>query len=136
VLEKPDHTAGNRSNLERPAIYFDDSSALSTNPPTSDPIGHLEPTPIPAFSTAHRRRIVENQHEQSHNLAALNEKLESVLAKLDHIVENRSNLDQTLQMFARCFDDSKVMSTHSPHSDPIDLLEPTSPMPIPTFATA
>ena len=86
-----------------------------------------------------QRRIVENQDEHSHILAALYEKLESVHEKLDHIVENRSNrsnLEQVLHTFAACFDDSQILSTHSPASDPIDLLKPTIPMPLPVFATA
>jgi len=86
-----------------------------------------------------QRRIVENQHEHSHILAALYEKLESVHEKLDHIVESRSNLSNLeliLQTFAACFDGSKVLSMHSPASDPIDLLQPTIPMPLPVFATA
>jgi len=86
-----------------------------------------------------QRRIVENQHSHSHILAAIHEKLESVHEKLDHIMENRSNrsnLEQILQPFAAWFDDSKVPSTHSSASDPIHLLKPTIPMPLPVFATA
>lgn len=69
---------------------------------------------------ADQQHIVENQHEHSHILAALNSKLESVLEKLDHIVENRSNFEQIVQTITSCFDDSKV----SPASDPINLPEP------------
>ena len=59
--------------------------------------------------------------------------------KLDHIVENRSNLsnlEQILQTSAAYFDNSKVLSTHSPASDPIDVLKPMIPMPLLVFATA
>jgi len=41
--------------------------------------------------------IVDNQREQSHILAGLNEKLECILEKLDHMVENRSNFEQLLE---------------------------------------
>jgi len=78
-------------------------------------------------------------------LAALNEKLDSVLEKLDHMVENSNNFEQFVQKLTTCFDDSKtascfdhpkVLSTQSPASDPIDLPGPTISMPIPAFATA
>jgi len=85
---------------------------------------------------ANQQYIVENQHEQSHILAALNEKLECVLGKLDHMVENSSNFEQLVQKFTTCFDHSNVLSTQSPASDPIDLPGPTISMPIPAFATA
>jgi len=60
----------------------------------------------------------------SESLAAINEKVECVLEKHDHILENRSNLDQILQTFATCFDYS---STHSLASDPIEVLKQTIP---------
>jgi len=84
-------------------------------------------------AVTYQQHIVENQQEQSNILAAINEKLEGVLERLDHIVENHSNLDQILHTFAACFDDS---STHSLASDRIEFLKPMIPMPIPAFATA
>ena len=66
-------------------------------------------------------------------MAALSEKVERVLENIDHIMEHHSNLDQFLQTLAACFDDSKIMSTHSPASDPIDHL---TPMPMPVFVNA
>lgn len=83
-----------------------------------------------------QRHIIENQHEHSHILASLNEKLEGILDRIDYMMENRSNLDQFFQTLTACFDDSRVMSMHSLASDPIHLIEPTIPMAIPVFAKA
>ena len=60
-----------------------------------------------------QRRIAENQHEHSRILAALNDKVESVLENLDRIMEHHSNFDQFLQTLAAFFDDSGIMSTHT-----------------------
>lgn len=73
-----------------------------------------------------QRRIVENQHEQSYIMAAINE-------KLDRIMENCNNSDQFLQTLTACFDDSKIMARCSPATDLIDLPIPTLPMPIPVL---
>ena len=83
----------------------------------------------------HQRRIVENQHEHSRIAAALNDKIESVLERLDYIMEHHSHFDQFLQTLAACFDDSKVMSPH-PLARDINLLKPTIPMPMPVFIRA
>jgi len=48
---------------------------------------------------ADERRIVENHYEQTRIITALNDKVECVLERLDHIRDHR-NLDQFLQTFA------------------------------------
>ena len=83
----------------------------------------------------HQRRIVENQHEHSRIAAALNDKIESVLEGLDHIMEHHSHVDQFLQTLAACFDGSKVMSLH-PLAGDINLLRLTNSMPMPIFIRA
>ena len=82
-----------------------------------------------------QRRIVENQHEHSRVMAALNDKVESVLERLDHIMEHHSNFDQFLETLAAVFDDSKGMAMH-PVAGDINLLNPTIPMPLPIFIRA
>jgi len=83
-----------------------------------------------------QRRIVEDLQEHSYILAALNEKLEDALKKLDHIMVNRNNPGQFLQPFDAFFDDSRVKSTHSLASDPIEPPKPTTLVPILAFTTA
>lgn len=85
---------------------------------------------------ANQKRIVENHSEQSCMTAALNEKVERVLEKFDRIMEHHGNLEQFIQTLAGYFHDSRVMPTHSLARNPIDLLTPTIPIPIPIFVQA
>ena len=71
-----------------------------------------------------QQHVVENQHEHFHILAALNEKLESVLEKLEHGVENGSNFEQIPQMSTAGCDDSQVLQPPTTCSDDSQVLQP------------
>jgi hypothetical protein len=75
-----------------------------------------------------QQHIVGNQQEQFRIMATLNDKVECVLDKLEHIMGNH---DQFLQTLTVCSYDSAVVSTYSDTGDPIDLFKPTTPMPTP-----